>query len=214
MNKAGTQRDLLRAALACGRVMRWSEMRRDGLSRRALTGLVDSGEIDRLGHDVYRLAAAPVPKFSQWEEIAAKYPKHCICLLSAARHHGLTTQMPSQTWVALPTGSKPSDSTVRCVQWPLLGTDGKAHKAWSLGVEDVGEGSQVFRVTGAARTVVDLCRWRDRLEDGKRVFLEAVQEYARQGMDRPELRKVAREFSTYGPIQEALAAWSEFTNNF
>lgn len=214
MDTAGLQRKRLLESFGTDGLLRWSRMREQGITRRALIGLLDSGELVRAGRDLYRLADAPVARFAHWDEIGAKYPLHCICMLTAARHHGLTTQVPPQTWVGLPVGSKPSDPSVRCVQWPVEGPDGEHHRMWTLGVESVGDPGREHPVTGAARTLVDLCRWRERLEDGHRVFLEAVHEFAAQGRDRAELRRLAREFDCYGPIYDALQAHSEFTNRF
>ena len=214
MENTQAQRQSLREGLGSGKAMRWSEMHGAGVSRRALIGMLQSGEVVRVARDVYRLAAAPQGRLPHWEEVAARYPLHCFCLLSAARHHGLTTQVPPQTWVALPEGAKPADPSLRCVQWPLLDSGGAAHRAWSEGVEEMQEGGRLVRVTGPARTVVDLCRWQDRLEDGRRIFLEAVQEYAGKEMDRALLRRVARRFGVAERVHDALTSWSEFTNAY
>jgi predicted transcriptional regulator of viral defense system len=215
MLTADSQREILRASLASGSVMRWRDMREAGVSRRTLIGMLETGEVERQHTDVYRLAVAPAARHADWVEVAAKYPTHCICLLSAARHHGLTTQVPSQTWVALPLGARPSNPAIRCVQWPVtLPDSSEPHDTWTSGVEMIVDAGREIRVTGAARTVVDLCRWRNRLPQGERVFLEAVQEYAEQGKSRSELRTLAKHFASYGPINVALTSWSEFTNKY
>lgn len=202
------------ADMADGHVVRWSQMRSRGISRGQLRGLVDKGQLEQVAHDMYRLAAVPVPGRAHWDEITARYPEHCFCLFSAARHHGLTGNMDGRTWVALPLGAKPIDGTVRAVQWPRTGSDGKPHRMWQVGIEVVTDGPRSYRVTGAARTVVDLYRWRHRVEDGSRVFLECLGEYARQGKDRAELRAVAKQFGVFDEIREHLTAWAEHTNRF
>lgn len=210
----GERIEAMLAEMAGGHVMRWSTMRVRGISRGMVRGLLERGRIEQVSHDMYRLADAPVPARAQWDEVAARYPEHCFCLLTAARHHGLTGNLDGRTWVALPLGAKPISGSLRAVQWPLEDSGGKPHRMWRIGIEEVADGPRRYRVTGAARTVVDLCRWRARIEDGPRVFLEAIGEYARQGMDRAELRAVAREFGLAESIREHLMAWAEHTNRF
>jgi predicted transcriptional regulator of viral defense system len=209
------QRELLRTMMESGDVARWSDMREDGISRRALVGMVDKGEVVKVGHNIYRLVDAPVRAFSNLADIAAKYPDgFIVCLISAARHHGLVTQMPVDTWVALPPGSKPSDGRIRCVQWAKQTADGKPHKFWNTGVDNLVEGVNTYQITSPARTVVDLYRWRNRIPDGSRIFHEALNEYALKEMDRASLRRIGRVFKVDGEISNLLIARSEFVNSF
>ena len=75
-------------------------------------------------------------------------------------------------------------------------------------------GGRTYKVTGPARTVVDLYRWRLKIPDGERIFLEALREYDDGKKDRGALRKVARVFGVDGEISALLMAKSEFTNPY
>lgn len=209
------QRELLRTMMESGDVSRWSDMKEDGISRRALLGMIDKGEIVKVGHNIYRLVDAPVRQFSNLADISAKYPDgFIVCLISAARYHGLVTQMPVDTWVALPPGSKPSDGRIRCVQWAKQTRDGKPHRFWTTGVDTLQDGPNTYQITSPARTVVDLYRWRNRIPDGPRIFHEALNEYANKELDRASLRRVGRVFKVDSEISNLLIARSEFMNPF
>ena len=214
---AAGQRDSLRSLMTDGRVMRWSEMEARGISRRAMMGMLSGGELVRVDHGLYRLADAPVDSMADWDDIAAKYTSEgfVICLLTAAKHHGLITQMPADIWVGLPHGAKPTKAGVRAVPWRRTDiSSGKPHAFWTEGVERVEAGGRSYKITGPARTVVDLYRWRHKLPDGERIYLEALREYDDKRMDRGALRRIARVFGVSEEISELLMAKSEFTSQY
>lgn len=215
-SNTSAQRELLRGAMADGKVMRWAEMEGRGVSRRAFMGMFSSGELVRVDHGLYRLADAPTDSYSDWDDLAAKYTADgfMICMLTAAKHHGLITQMPADTWVGLPHGSKPTKSGIRVVSLRRTGVDGKPHAMWTEGVERIDAHGRQYKITNPARTVVDLFRWRTRLPDGERICLEALREYDDKKMDRGALRKVARVFNVAEELSGLLMAKSEFLSNF
>ena len=214
MSAIELQRTALRNEMADGRVMRWSEMDGRGISRRVVLGMMESKELVRVDHGLYRLSNAPTDTLSDWDDIAQKYTADgfVICLLTAARHHGLVTHIPSDTWVGFPRGAKPSKPGVRAVEWRRTDASGKPHHLWTEGVEEVEAKGRSYRITGPARTVVDLYRWRTKLPDGERLCLEAIRQYDDRGMSRGALRKVARVFGVSKEISELLMAKSEFTS--
>ena len=211
--RTGAGEALVRERLAAGAAT-LSDIRDAGATRRALESLVGKGEVLRVSRDVYRLADADGGTHPRWQEIAAKYPVFAVCLLSAAMHHGLTTQMEPKTWIAVPLGVKPTDPGIHRVQWQLTGRDGLPSRSWTVGMETVRDGSRSFMVTGPARTVVDLWRMRNRIPDGDRIFLEALDAYDTQSLGRPALHAVAREFGVADKISALLTARSTFTSAY
>ena len=210
------QREVLRGIMMDGRVMRWSEMEGHGISRRAMMGMLSSGDLVRVDHGLYRLTEAPVNSMADWDDIAAKYTSEgfVICLLTAAKHHGLVTQMPIDVWVGLPVGSKPTKPGVRPVFWRRTDSSGKPHASWAEGVERLDVGGRSYKITNAPRTVVDLYRWRHKLPDGERICFEALREYDDKKMNRSDLRKIAHIFGVGNEISELLMAKSEFTSDY
>ncbi|MGL4552766.1 MAG: type IV toxin-antitoxin system AbiEi family antitoxin domain-containing protein, partial [Gemmataceae bacterium] len=102
-----------------------------------------------------------------------RVPHGVVCLLSALRFHGLTTQAPFEVWLAisrktrLPNVEHPP---LRVVRFPAA--------ALVEGVErHDGEGVAV-RVTDPARTVADCFAYRNKV--GLDVALEALRDCRRQ----------------------------------
>ena len=92
-----------------------------------------------------------------------------ICLLSALRFHGLTTQSPPVVWLAIgPKDRAPKPDGVRL---RIVRVSGEARDA---GVEiHVVEGVPV-RIYGAAKTVVDCFKFRNKI--GTDIAVEALRD--------------------------------------
>ena len=60
------------------------------------------GLIDRVARGLYAWPDAEVTEHHSLAEAAKQVPKGVVCLLSALRFHGLTTQAPREIWLALP----------------------------------------------------------------------------------------------------------------
>jgi len=99
-------------------------------------------------------------------------PHGVICLLSALRFHGMTTQAPHEVWMAIDRKArKPQTDSLalRIVRFPI--------QALRLGIErhEI-EGVDVV-LTSPARTVVDCFRYRNKV--GLDVAVEALRDYRR-----------------------------------
>ncbi|MFC4236146.1 type IV toxin-antitoxin system AbiEi family antitoxin domain-containing protein [Thalassospira xianhensis] len=208
MTKTEIQRNAIADLLKDGQNATWTELQAIGVERRAVLGMIASGELLRVDHNVYRLAAANPGKFPEWEDIAKKYSDFVVCLLSAAQFHGLTVHLPDQLWVGLPLGSKPTNLTVRCVQYPRNPDD----RRWTVGVDTITDGTHSFNVTSRERTIVDLFIWRKRLPDGERFFAEAINEFDAQNGSRALLAKIGAEFGVDRAISERLV-WKGHVEN-
>jgi len=106
-------------------------------------------------------------------EACKKVPRGVICLLSALRLHGLTTQNPFEVWMAIDRKARlpKSDS-------PKLRLVRYSGDALTAGVE-VRRIEQVpVRVYGVAKTVVDCFKYRNKI--GLDEALEALRESRRE----------------------------------
>ncbi len=128
-------------------------------------------------------------------------PQGVICLLSALRFHGLTTQAPFEVWLAIdfksrpPTPKSPPIRVVR-MSGKAFSNDVQPHKI---------EGVPV-RVFSPAKTVADCFKFRNKI--GLDVALEALRDYRRQyrsGMDDLwQAAKTCRVTAVIRPYLEAL----------
>ena len=71
-----------------------------GIPRVSLTRAVRRGQLERVGRGLYGLPGREVSAHGSLAEVASRVPKGVVCLLSALRFHGLTTQAPFEVWLA------------------------------------------------------------------------------------------------------------------
>jgi predicted transcriptional regulator of viral defense system len=163
---------LLRAA-GLGGFFRPGQLAVAGLTRDQLPALVRSGQVERIGRGLYRLADAEPTENYSLAMACARVPNSIVCLLSALRVHGIGTQTPAAVWLAIPhKARKPRVPELKLRVVRFTGP------AWSFGIQDTAfEGVQA-RITSPARTVADCFRF-ERLI-GPEAAMEALQDALRQ----------------------------------
>ena len=170
------------------------------VSREMLRRLCQSGVFQRIGHGLYRLPIAPISEHYSLAEACASVPAGVVCLLSALRFHGLTTQAPHEVWIAVDTkGYVPKMVLpVRFVRFSGAAmTEGvEIHKV---------EGVKV-KVYCPAKTVADCFKYRNKI--GLDVALEALRESQRAGVCTVDelwhYAKICRVGVVMRPYMEAL----------
>jgi|SRR5579884_938672 len=172
------------------------------IPRMTLTRLHRAGLLERPSRGVYVLASAEATEHHDLAEACKRVPRGVVCLLSALRFHGLTTQAPFEVWLAvdrkarLPRVEHPP---LRVVRFPArqLVEDIEEHEI---------EGVPV-RVTNPARTVVDCFAYRNKI--GLDVALEALRDcWRRRRATMDQLHRAAqarRMANVMRPYLEALA---------
>jgi predicted transcriptional regulator of viral defense system len=178
-------------------VARSRDLERAGVSRTQIRRLRERGVIERVGRGLYRKAGAAIDERNDLAEAARLVPGGTVCLLSALRFHGLTTQNPFEVWLAIHRKAwrpRPGHPPLRVVY--LSGA------ALSEGVEvhDV-QGVRV-QVFSAAKTVADCFKFRNKI--GTDVAVEALRDYRRvhpKGLEAvwrfAEIDRVARVIRPY-----------------
>ena len=140
-----------------------------GIPRVSLTRAVRRGELERIGRGLYGLPGRPVSAHGSLAEVARRVPKGVVCLLSALRFHGLTTQAPFEVWLAIE-----NKSIAPKLDYPPLRIVRFSGAALTEGVEDHAVDGVTIRVTGVAKTVADCFKYRNKI--GLDVALEALRE--------------------------------------
>ncbi len=153
-------------------VFRPSDLEAVGIPRHRLYSLLSEGRIERLSRGLY---ASRRHRFTENHALALvcrRVPHAVVCLLSALRFHGLTTQTSPTVWIAIPEKARRPH-----LEGQRLSVCRFSAPALEEGVEthDV-EGVRI-RVTGAARTVVDCFRYRNKI--GIDVAVEALKDFTR-----------------------------------
>jgi predicted transcriptional regulator of viral defense system len=172
------------------------------IPRVTLTRLVRSGRLERIGRGLYALPHRDVTEHQGLAETAKRFPHGVVCLLSALRFHGLTTQDPFEIWLAIDRKARRAQQDhppLRIVRFPA--------RALVEGVEEHQIEGVKVRITSPARTVADCFRYRSKV--GLDVAIEALRDYRRAATGTvDELWKaaeVARVRSVIRPYLEALA---------
>ncbi|MFZ2302179.1 MAG: AbiEi antitoxin N-terminal domain-containing protein [Gallionella sp.] len=173
-----------------------------GIPRVSLTRAVRHGQLERVGRGLYGLPGREVSANGSLAEVARRVPKGIVCLLSALRFHGLTTQAPFEVWLAIE-----NKSIAPKLDYPPLRVVRFSGAALTEGVEEhVVDGVNV-RVTGVAKTVADCFKYRNKI--GLDVALEALREAWREKRMTSEdiwrNAKVCRVANVMRPYLESLA---------
>lgn len=172
-----------------------------GAPRIVLTRLTAAGRLDKVGRGLYRLPNHSGSEHEGMATIATKVPQAVFCLLTALQFHELTTQLPRQIWIAMPRGSHAPR-----VDYPPIKMVQMTGDAYSEGIETVERDGVTLRVYGAAKTVADCFKHRNKI--GLDVALEALKEVrAKRKASADELwryAKICRVANVMRPYLEAF----------
>jgi predicted transcriptional regulator of viral defense system len=134
-------------------------------------------------------------------QIAMLVPEGIVCLLSALRLHGLTTQNPSEVWLGIDRKARKPK-----LEWPPLHVVWWSDAALVEGIIDVKVASTTIRATSPARTVADCFKYRNKI--GLDVALESLRDYRRKkngSLDElHRMTKVCRVDRVIQPYLEAM----------
>ena len=82
--------------------VRSRELVEAGVARVQLSRMVAAGELIRLARGVYTAPGVALPGSEEGVLVVAeRIPEASLCLLTALRLHGLTTQAPFEVWIAI-----------------------------------------------------------------------------------------------------------------
>ena len=182
-------------------ILRTRDLGKTGIPRIVLTRMCKSGLLKRLNRGLYTLPDADLTENHSLAEAARRIPHGVICLLSALRFHGLTTQSPPQTWMAI--NAKARKPRVPAMPLKFVRFSGQA---WSYGVEAHRIENVQVNMTSPAKTVADCFKYRNKI--GLDVAMEALRDYRRARRSRDELWRAAtacRVTAVMRPYMEALA---------
>ncbi len=173
-----------------------------GIPRISLTRAVRRGQLESLGRGLYGLPGREISAHGSLAEVARRVPKGVVCLLSALRFHGLTTQAPFEVWLAIE-----NKAVAPRFDYPPLRIVRFSGAALTEGVEEHVVDGVTVRVTGVAKTVADCFKYRNKI--GLDVALEALREAWREKrMTSDELwryAKVCRVANVMRPYLDSLA---------
>jgi predicted transcriptional regulator of viral defense system len=150
-------------------LLRASDLDAIAAPRVVLTRLIAAGLLDRVGRGLYRLPGHPGSELEGHEVVATRAPQAVFCLLTSLQFHELTTQLPRQIWIAMPRGGH-----VPRIDYPPIKMVQMTGGVYTAGIEEHSRDGVKLQVYGAAKTVVDCFKHRNKI--GLDVALEALKE--------------------------------------
>jgi predicted transcriptional regulator of viral defense system len=154
-------------------IVRPADLEAHGIPRRELYRLVRQGQVAREARGIYVAHEHTYTAEHTLAQVAKRVPRGVLCLLTALRFHGLTTQAPSEVWIALPEKArKPS------LDYPHLRVTRFSGAALSEGIETHRLENVDVRVYSAAKTVADCFKYRNKV--GIDVAVEALRDFSRR----------------------------------
>ncbi len=141
-----------------------------GYQPRDIRALHLSGRIDRLARGIYQVSGT-TPENPGYAELFLRSPKAVLCLLSALRFHGITSQLPHEVWIALEKNSRSPS-----LDYPPLRIVRFSGEAFTQGIETHSSGGIAIRVYSVAKTVADMFKMRNT------VGLDAAMETLREAL--------------------------------
>lgn len=163
----------IREAFKYASVLRSRDLESLGIWRATLGKLVESGVIGRIGRGLYALPDGEIGEHHTLAEVGKRVPKSIVCLISALRFHGLTTQQSPDVWLAI--DGKAREPKLDSVSIRVVRSSGEALQAGRE--EHTIEGVKV-NIYCPAKTVADCFKFRNKI--GLDVALEALREAWRE----------------------------------
>ena len=167
-------------------VLRARDLAAKRIPRAVLKRLCNQGELIRTGRGLYVSAIGDITENHSLAAVARQVPKGVICLLSALRFHGLTTQLPPDVWLAIPSQARRPKGAAASIR-PVHSSG----RALTAGVEEHVVEKVPVRVYCPAKTVADCFKFRNKV--GLDVAIEALRDCWQQRKAKAEeLRRYAR----------------------
>ncbi|MBV5265388.1 type IV toxin-antitoxin system AbiEi family antitoxin domain-containing protein [Pinisolibacter aquiterrae] len=139
-----------------------------------LKRLIDAGDLVRLERGLYQSPDRAGEHIEHnLAEAARLVPNGIISLISALRHHELTTQLPHAVWITIP--HKDRTPKARSLQLEIVRATGEALTA---GIEQISIEGVPVPIYGVAKTVADCFKYRRHV--GEDVAIEALRDALRQ----------------------------------
>lgn len=150
-------------------ILRAKDFAAHGISRAYIYRLQKMGILERTGQGLYKYRNANITESHSIAEACKKVPQGVVCLLSALRLHGLTTQNPFEVWMAIDRKSflpKSDSPKIRIVRY--------SGEALTAGIEIRKIEGVTVKVYGVAKTVADCFKYRNKI--GLDVSLEVLRD--------------------------------------
>ena len=198
---AGNLREKTLKLIRRAGVLRPRDLEKHGIPRQYLYLLQQAGTIRRSGRGLYTIEGEKVTENHSIAEACKRVPHGIICLISALRMQGLTTQIPHEIWMAINRKARKPN-----VDYPLLRIVRFSNESLIAGIVKRKIDGVEIHLYGPAKTVADCFKYRNKI--GLDVALEALRDCRRQKKASVDelwaAAKVCRVANIMRPYMEAI----------
>jgi len=186
-------------------VLKTQEILKMGVSKEYLRILHNNGKIDRIARGYYVLPDYEFSAMQSIAEVSKQVSEGAICLLSALRLHGFTTQNPFEVWIAIERRAwKPKIDGTTQIRYMRFSGD-----AFSEGVQTKTIDNIKVKVYSPAKTIADCFKYRNKI--GLDVALEALREGWREKLftmdELWKFSKICRVSNVMRPYLESMTSF-------
>ena len=144
------------------------ELKEMGFSLYKINRLVEKGLLRKLNKKFYENMTFKGEEL-EFYYIYGYVPQGVICLMSAAVYYDLTNYMPDVVDVAIQRKSRVSTLP----DWSEIDIHYYTNERYSLGIETIADGKNLFHIYNVEKTVVDIIFYRDKvgIEEAKEVLV-------------------------------------------
>jgi predicted transcriptional regulator of viral defense system len=178
------------------------ELEKRGVTRAQLARLVKAGVVTRQARGLYTVTRHAPSAEHTLAQVAKRVPDGVLCLLTALRFHGLTTQSPAEVWLAVPEKARRPR-----LDYPRLRIARFSGQAFTEGVEERRAEGVTLRIYSPAKTVADCFKYRHKI--GIDVAVEALRDFSRKyrgrATDLAHFARVCRVARVMQPYLDAIA---------
>ncbi len=148
------------------------DVAKEGIPRQYLKIACERRALERLGRGLYSIPNQLIGENISLAEVCTVAPRGVICLLSALRFHNLTTQLPSDVWLAI--GQKDRRPKIETVAVRVFRF---SQASLTSGVEIHTMHGVEIKVFSPAKTVADCFKYRNKI--GLDVSIESLRDCLR-----------------------------------
>ena len=144
------------------------ELRESGLTLYKIHQMEDDGILRKLNKKNYENLKFEGEE-SDFYYANAYVPTGVVCLLSAASYYNLTTYIPDAVDIAIKRKAKVSSLP----DYPSIALHYYTNERFALGVSEISDGKNMFRIYDIEKTIVDIIFYRERvgIEETKEILI-------------------------------------------
>ena len=169
-----------------GGQLKMTEAIRLGITHYTLYSMCKKGIVEKVARGIYRLKSMPIESEHDIISVCSRFPQAVVFLISALYFHKMTTQIPYEVYIAVPTYSR-----IKLPEYPPIRSHRLSEATYQVGIEDRVIDGVNIKIYDPEKTLVDCFRFRNKI--GLDVAIEALKFYRQRGrMDLTKISKYAK----------------------